>query len=195
MIATHNQGKVREIEAMLAPYGLVLKAAGELGLAEPEETGATFAANAELKAMAAARASGLPSIGDDSGLAVDALGGQPGIYSARWAGTGRDRDFGRAMRNVQEKLQAMAATTPEQRSARFVAVVCYAEPGGFTQSFRGEVEGRLVWPPRGSKGFGYDPMFVPDGDARTFAEFEPSEKDAISHRARAIAAFAEGVLE
>jgi XTP/dITP diphosphohydrolase len=194
VIATHNPGKLREIEAMLAPWRLKLRSAGELGLAEPDETGSTFEENARLKAVAAATASGLPAIGDDSGLAVDALGGQPGIYSARWAGSGRDRDFNRAMRNVQEKLHVAGATTPDQRRAKFVAVVCFAEPGGYAAMFRGEVAGTLVWPPRGEKGFGYDPMFVPEGRTLTFGETEPAAKDRMSHRARAIAAFAAGVL-
>jgi XTP/dITP diphosphohydrolase len=194
VIATHNPGKLREFEAMLAPWRLKLRSAGELGLPEPEETGATFEANAELKAVAATTASGLPAIGDDSGLAVEALGGEPGIYSARWAGNGRDRDFNRAMRRVEDKLQATGATTPDRRRAKFVAVICYAEPGGHRGFFRGEVAGTLVWPPRGGRGFGYDPVFVPDGDTRTFGEFDPAEKDAMSHRARAVAAFTSKVL-
>jgi XTP/dITP diphosphohydrolase len=194
VVATHNQGKLGEFLQMLAPYELNLRSAGELGLPEPEETGGTFEQNALAKAFGAMMKSSLPAIGDDSGLVVDALGGQPGIYSARWAGSGRDRDFGRAMRNVQEKLAAAGATTPEQRRAKFVAVIAYVEPGGHGDVFRGEVEGQLVWPPRGDRGFGYDPMFVPDGDTRTFAEFEPGEKDRMSHRARAVAAFAAKVL-
>jgi XTP/dITP diphosphohydrolase len=194
VIATHNQGKLREIEGMLAPWRLTLVAAGDLGLPEPEETGATFDDNARLKAIAAAAASRLPAIGDDSGLAVAALGGQPGIYSARWAGSSRHRDFARAMRTVEEKLKAAGATTPDKRRARFVAAVCFAQPGGDTAMFHGEVAGTLVWPPRGDRGFGYDPMFVPDGHDRTFGEIDPREKDAMSHRARAIAAFAATVL-
>jgi XTP/dITP diphosphohydrolase len=194
VIATHNQDKLREIETMLAPWRLDLRSAAELGVAEPDETGSTFAANARLKAAAAARASGLPSIGDDSGLVVEALGGAPGIYSARWAGSGQDRDFGRAIRTVEGRLLAAGATTPDRRRARFVAVVCYAEPGGHEQVFQGEVAGTLTWPPRGTQGFGYDPMFVPAGHHRTFAEMLPVEKHAMSHRARAIAAFAAEVL-
>ena len=194
LLATHNSGKLREIEGMLAPWRLKLRAARDLGLPEPEETGATFEENARLKAIAAAQASRLPSLGDDSGLAVAALGGQPGIYSARWAGSGRDRDFARAMRTVEERLQAVGATTPDRRRAKFVAVVCFAEPDGEAEIFRGEVAGTLVWPPRGDKGFGYDPMFVPDGHDRTFGEIDAGDKDAISHRARAIAAFAAKVL-
>jgi XTP/dITP diphosphohydrolase len=194
VIATHNDGKLREFETMLAPYRLTLRSAGELGLPEPEETATTFDENARLKAVAAAKAARLPAIGDDSGLVVEALGGQPGIYSARWAGRGRDRDFGRAMRNVQEKLHAAGADTPDKRRAKFVAVICYAVPDGRSETFRGEVAGHLVWPPRGDKGFGYDPMFVPDGHAQTFGEMEGAEKDRISHRARAVAAFAAEVL-
>jgi len=194
VIATHNSGKLREIEAMLSPWRLRLIAAGDLGLPEPDETGATFEDNARLKAVAAAEASGMPALGDDSGLAVEALGGQPGIYSARWAGSGRDRDFAHAMRTVEEKLRAVAATTAEKRRAKFVAVVSYAEPTGEPLTFRGEVAGTLVWPPRGERGFGYDPMFVPDGEQRTFGEIAPSDKDVMSHRARAIAAFAAKVL-
>jgi XTP/dITP diphosphohydrolase len=194
VIATHNQDKLREIGTMLARWRLNLRSAGELGLAEPEESGTTFEDNARLKAVPAARTSGLPAIGDDSGLAIDALGGAPGVFSARWAGSGADRDFARAMRTVQEKLNAAGALEPDTRRAKFVAVVCYAEPGGRAEFFRGEVAGTLTWPPRGNQGFGYDPMFVPDGHTRTFAEMDPAEKDAMSHRARAIAAFAARVL-
>jgi XTP/dITP diphosphohydrolase len=194
VIATHNAGKLREIEAMLAPWRLRLRSAADLGLAEPEETGATFEQNAAIKAVAAAINSNLPALGDDSGLAVDALGGQPGIFSARWAGSGRDRDFGRAMQSVEDKLQAAGATTPDRRRAKFVAVLCFATPRGEAILSRGEVGGHIVWPPRGDKGFGYDPIFVPDGQTRTFGEIDPPEKDAMSHRARAIAAFAASVL-
>src|ERR1019366_9524350 len=129
-----------------------------------------------------------PALGDDSGLAVEALGGQPGIYSARWAGTGHDRDFGRAMQSVENKLQAAGATSPDRRRAKFVAVLCFATPRGEAILSRGEVSGHIVWPPRGDKGFGYDPIFVPDGETRTFGEIDPAEKDGMSHRARAIAA-------
>jgi XTP/dITP diphosphohydrolase len=194
VIATHNSGKLREIEAMLAAWRLRLVAAGALGLPEPDETGATFEDNARLKAVAAAEASGMPALGDDSGLSVEALGGRPGIYSARWAGTGGDRDFAHAMRTVEEKLRVVGATTSDKRRARFVAVVCFAGPGREPLTFRGEVAGTLVWPPRGERGFGYDPMFVPDGEQRTFGEIDPRAKDAMSHRARAIAAFAAEVL-
>jgi XTP/dITP diphosphohydrolase len=195
VIATHNDGKVREFEAMLAPYGLTLRAAGALGLPEPEETGTTYEANAELKAVSAAERSGLPVIGDDSGLSVDALGGDPGIYSARWAGEGRDRNFRRAMQRVEDELRGKGATAPVQRGAKFVSVICFASPGSAPRFFRGEVRGTLVWPPRGDNGFGYDPMFVPKGETRTFGEIDPAVKDAMSHRARAVAAFAAAVLK
>jgi XTP/dITP diphosphohydrolase len=189
VIATHNRHKFREMTDLLAPYGLTLRSAGDLGLPEPAETGASFADNARLKAEAAAAACTLPVLGDDSGLAVDALGGAPGIYSARWAG--RERDFGRAMRAVEDRLAAAGATTPAQRGAKFVAVVCYAEAGKPSATYRGEVAGTLVWPPRGTGGFGYDPMFVPEGGgSRTFAEMTAAEKHGLSHRARAVAAFA-----
>ena len=180
VVASHNAGKVREIEELLAPFAAECVSAAALGLPEPEETGATFEANAELKARAAAAASGLPSLADDSGLAVDALGGEPGVYSARWGGP--DRDFALAMRKVEERLAGAA-----DRRARFVAVLCLAWPDGEVASFRGEVRGTLVWPPRGSKGFGYDPIFLPEGRSQTFGEMEPDEKHAISHRADAFA--------
>jgi len=188
VIATHNRHKFREMADLLAPYGLALRSAAELGLSEPEETGATFEDNARLKAETAVAACGLPVLGDDSGLAVDALAGAPGIHSARWAG--KDRDFGHAMRTIEEKLAAAGATTPKRRRAKFVAVLCYAVPGAPSETYRGEVAGTLVWPPRGANGFGYDPMFVPAGGTRTFAEMTASDKHALSHRARAAAAFA-----
>jgi XTP/dITP diphosphohydrolase len=180
VVASHNAGKVREIEELLAAFAVECVSAGSLGLPEPEETGETFEANAELKARAAAAASGLPALADDSGLAVEALGGEPGIYSARWAGPGRD--FALAMRKVENRLAGAA-----DRRARFVAALCLAWPDGGVETFRGEVQGTLVWPPRGSKGFGYDPMFLPDGRSLTFGEMEPHEKHAISHRADAFA--------
>jgi len=184
LVASHNAGKVREIRELLAPYAAAVRSAVELGLPEPEETGATFRANAELKARAAARNRlGLVALADDSGLAVDALDGAPGIYSARWAGPAKD--FAIAMDEVERRLQALGAATPERRTARFVAVLSLAWPDGHCESFEGTVEGRLVWPPRGRKGFGYDPMFVPDGHDITFGEMEPEAKHAISHRARA----------
>lgn len=180
VVASHNPGKVREIEDLLRPFAVECVSAGSLGLPEPEETGTTFLANAELKAWAAAKAAGLPALADDSGLAVEALGGEPGVYSARWAGP--DKDFARAMRKVEEKLAGCA-----DRRARFVAALCLAWPDGHAETFVGEVSGTLVWPPRGSKGFGYDPMFLPEGRSQTFGEMEPEEKHAISHRARAFA--------
>jgi len=192
VVASHNPGKVREIAELVRPFGVNVVTAGELGLDEPEETGATFEENATLKAMAAARASSLPALADDSGLAVDALGGAPGIYSARWAGP--DKDFTKAMQVVEDRLQALGATTPERRTARFVAVLCLAFPDGWSEVYRGEVEGTLVYPPRGTGGFGYDPMFVPDGHDRTFGELPAAVKAGISHRARAFARFAEARL-
>ena len=188
VLASHNQDKLREITKLLAPFGLATRSAAELDLPEPEEPGATFEENAQLKAVAAAIASGLPALADDSGLAVDALNGEPGVHSARWAGA--DRDFVRAMRAVERKLTETGATTPDKRRARFVAVVCLASPEGRSETYRGEVEGRLIWPPRGTNGFGYDPIFMPDGHDRTFGEMTATEKHTLSHRARALAAFA-----
>ena len=179
-IATHNPGKLIEIADLLRPYGVAVVGAAALGLPEPEETGATFEANAQLKALAAARASGLPALADDSGLAVAALGGAPGIYSARWAGP--DKDFAVAMRHVERAL----AGKPDRRAA-FVAALALAWPDGDVATFRGEVHGTLVFPPRGTNGFGYDPIFVPEGGRQTFGEMEPVAKHEISHRARAFA--------
>ncbi len=181
VVASHNEGKIREINDLLRPCGVVAVSAGELGLPEPDETGQTFAENASLKARAAAKASGLTALSDDSGLAVAALDGEPGIRSARWAGP--DRDFALAMRNVEEKLQAAGATSPATRSAQFVCALCMAWPDGETRVFEGRVDGMLVWPPRGHKGFGYDPMFLPDGYDVTFGEMDPDVKHGISHRA------------
>jgi XTP/dITP diphosphohydrolase len=192
VVATHNQGKLREIEVLVAPFGMSVVSAGALGLPEPEETGDTFEANALLKAEAAAAASGLPALADDSGIAVDALGGAPGIYSARWAGPGKD--FAAAMRKVEDKLQGLGATAPEERKAHFVAVLALAYPDGGHDLFRGEVHGTLVYPPRGANGFGYDPMFVPNGHDVTFGEMDPAAKQAMSHRARAFALFAAAKL-
>jgi XTP/dITP diphosphohydrolase len=180
VIASHNPGKVREIDELLRPFNATVQSAEALGLAEPEETGATFEANAELKALAAARASGKPALADDSGLCVMALGGDPGIYSARWAGPAKD--FKLAMCKVEEALGGKA-----DRRAFFVAALSLAWPDGHVETFRGEVHGTLVWPPRGARGFGYDPMFLPDGGALTFGEMEPQAKHKISHRARAFA--------
>ena len=195
VVASHNSGKVREILDLVAPHGLSVVSAGDLGLPEPEETGTTFAANAILKAEAAAKATGLPALADDSGLEVNALNGAPGIYSARWAGP--TKDFAVAMRRVADGLRACGAWNPApgQRSrANFTAVLCLAWPDGETATFEGKAFGYLVWPPRGTKGFGYDPMFVPDGHALTFGEMEPDAKHTISHRARAFGGFARACL-
>lgn len=193
VVASHNPGKVREILDLVAPHGLSVVSAGELGLPEPEETGTTFAANAELKALAAAKGAGLPALSDDSGLEVEALGGAPGIYSARWAGPAKD--FAIAMRRVHDELQARDAWTrqPGPRT-NFTAVLCLAWPDGTSETFEGKVYGHLVWAPRGSRGFGYDPMFVPEGYSLTFGEMEPDAKHAISHRARAFREFASACL-
>src|ERR1700680_1014353 len=179
VIASHNPGKIEEIEALLARYGVVAIGAGALGLPEPEETGATFEENAALKARAAVEASGLPALADDSGRVVAALAGAPGIYSARWAGP--SKDFRVAMERVQRELG------DKSRRAQFVAVLALAWPDGKVALFRGEVEGHLTWPPRGKRGFGYDPIFVPDGYQITFGEMAPACKHQISHRARAFA--------
>lgn len=180
VIASHNAGKVREIGELLAPWDIAVISAGDLGLPEPEETGTSFAANAALKAHAAAEAAGLPALADDSGLAVDALGGDPGITSARWAGP--DRDFALAMARVNA---ALGDST--DRGARFVCALALAWPDGHDEIFEGTVEGDIVWPPRGENGFGYDPIFRPKGHTVTFGEMEASAKHAISHRARAFA--------
>jgi len=183
VIASHNLGKVEEIAALLAPFSIRTVAASLLGIPEPEETGDSFEANAALKARIAAGASGLPALADDSGLVVPALGGAPGIYSARWAGD--SRDFRAAMARVHRELG------DRDRRASFVAVLALAWPDGDTELFRGEVHGSLTWPPRGDRGFGYDPIFVPLGGAETFGEMDPAAKHKISHRARAFAKLAE----
>lgn len=201
LVASHNQGKIAEFRDLLGPLGFEVVSAADKGLPEPEETGSTFEENAQIKSLAAARATGLVALSDDSGLAVDALGGAPGIHSARWAGP--DKDFAMAMRQIEEKLQATGAVRPDQRSARFVAVLSLARPNGTTTEFRGEVEGTLVWPPRGTAGFGYDPMFLPDGFDRTFGEmtaqekhgWTPGQETALSHRARAFKLFARKALD
>ena len=176
VLASHNPGKLREIEELLAPFGAEVVSAGALGLPEPEETGTTFEANAALKATLAAEGVRLPALADDSGLVVPSLGGDPGIYSARWAGPAKD--FSAAMRRVEERLARNA-----DRRAFFVAVLALALPDGHVESFRGEVHGTLVWPPRGDKGFGYDPMFLAEGETLTFGEMAPAKKHAMSHRA------------
>ncbi|WP_375566477.1 RdgB/HAM1 family non-canonical purine NTP pyrophosphatase [Oceaniradius stylonematis] len=203
VLATHNDGKLREIRGLIGPFGFDVVSAGELGLDEPEETGTTFKDNARTKAMAAMEATGLPALADDSGLCVEALDGAPGVYTADWAETGNgDRDFMMAMRTVEEKLQALGAAEPDQRRAAFVATLCLAFPDGHCDFFRGEAPGHLIWPPRGDLGFGYDPVFVPNGHSRTFGEMTAEEKhgwrpganDALSHRARAFRLFAHDCL-
>ena len=186
VIASHNEGKVEEISALLVPFAIEAVSAASLGIAEPEETGDSFEANAALKARAAAEASRMPALADDSGLVVPALGGTPGIYSSRWAGPGKD--FRSAMERVHRELG------DRDPSATFVAVLALAWPDGDLELFRGEVAGRLIWPARGERGFGYDPMFVPKGGVETFGEMAPAEKHKISHRARAFAALVQGCL-
>jgi XTP/dITP diphosphohydrolase len=186
VIASHNPGKVEEIAALLGPFGIATISARSLGLPEPEETGDSFEANATLKARAAAEASGLTALADDSGLVVPALGGAPGIYSARWAGPAKN--FHMAMERVHHELEEL------DRSAVFVAVLALTRPEGSTELFRGEVPGTLTWPPRGDRGFGYDPMFIPRGSTLTFGEIDPEEKHRISHRARAFAKLIEHCL-
>lgn len=178
VIASHNAGKLREIADLVAPFGIDAVSAGSLGLPEPAETGTTFRANAELKALVAAEGAGLPALADDSGLVVPTLGGAPGIHSARWAGP--QRDFLRAMTRVEEELGAS-----KDRSAYFLCALALAWPDGHRDSFEGRVDGTLVWPPRGEHGFGYDPVFLPDGETLTFGEMAPAQKHAMSHRARA----------
>ena len=185
VIATHNEGKLREISALLEPFGITCTGASELDLPEPEETGVTFVDNAELKARVAADLSGLPALADDSGLCVEALGGMPGVFSARWAEAREGgRDFHLAMQRVWEQVEACGPRV--SRDAHFVCALAIAWPNdGQCESFEGRVDGQLVWPPRGDKGFGYDPMFVPEGHEQTFGEIDPDEKHAMSHRARA----------
>jgi len=199
VVASHNPGKVREIDELISPFGFNAVSAASLDLPEPEETGSTFEENARIKSVAAAIRSGLPALSDDSGLVVDALGGDPGIYSARWAGP--DKDFARAMRLIEERLHEAKATSPQNRTSRFVAVLSLAFPDGTSEEFRGEVEGTIIWPPRGENGFGYDPLFLPEGFDRTFGEMSADEKhgwsgegEGLSHRARAFARFARARL-
>jgi XTP/dITP diphosphohydrolase len=200
VIATHNPGKLAEMRELLAPHGVAAVSAGELGLPEPEETGDTFAANARLKAVAAAKAAQLPAFADDSGLAVDALAGAPGIFSARWAGP--TRDFTVAMTRIERLLQERGAKEPAQRKAHFVSALCVAWPDGHLEEVEARADGSLVWPPRGTSGFGYDPMFMPEGHARTFGEMTSLEKHGLpplglglSHRARAFVKLAEICLD
>jgi XTP/dITP diphosphohydrolase len=203
VVASHNDGKLSEFADLMAPFGFEAKSAKEFGLPEPDETGQTFEENAYIKAYAAAKATGLPALSDDSGLCVDALAGAPGVYTANWAETpDGGRDFAIAMQRTEVALQECRALEPDQRKARFVAVICLAWPDGEAEYFRGEVPGSLVWPPRGEKGFGYDPVFLPDGHERTFGEMEAQEKhgwkpgqaEALSHRARAFQKFARACL-
>lgn len=200
VIATHNPGKLAEMRELLAPYGIEAVSAGELGLGEPEETGDTFQANARIKATAAAEAAQLPAFADDSGIVVHALDGAPGIYSARWAG--ESKDFNAAMARIERLLQERGATTPDRRGAHFVSALCVAWPDGHLEEVEARVDGTLVWPPRGTAGFGYDPMFLPEGHDRTFGEMTSIEKHGLpphglglSHRARAFVKLAEISLE
>jgi XTP/dITP diphosphohydrolase len=199
VIATHNPGKLKEMRDLLAPYGVTAQSVGELGLPEPKESGRTFAENARIKAMAAAIATGRPAFADDSGLVVEALGGEPGIHSARWAGP--DKDFRFAMNKIQTLLIERGAKTPEQRRAHFIAALCLAWPDGHVEEFEGRVDGVAVWPPRGDQGFGYDPLFLPDGSKRTFGQMSADEKhglppkgQGLSHRARAFVKLADACL-
>lgn len=204
IVATHNAGKLKEISELINPFGFQTQSAGELGLPEPEETGTRFEENAYIKAFAAAKATGFPALSDDSGLSVDALNGEPGVYTADWA-TEADgtRNFPKAMKKVEDALQEAGANAPAQRKGRFVSVICIAWPDGHAEYFRGEVEGTLIWPPRGDDGFGFDPIFLPDGYNKTFGEMSAQEKHgwkrgdkhALSHRARAFKKFAENMLE
>jgi XTP/dITP diphosphohydrolase len=199
VIATHNPGKLAELRELLMPFRIAAVSAGELGLPEPEETGATFADNARIKALAAAVAARRPAFADDSGLAVDALGGAPGIASARWAGPAKD--FASAMQRIEDELCALGSRKPQARKAHFACALCIAWPDRHTEEFEGRVDGALVWPPRGSKGFGYDPIFLPDGFDRTFGEMTSAEKHGLpplggglSHRARAFCKLADACL-
>ena len=196
VIATHNPGKLAEMRELLAPHGIEVVSAGELGLPEPEETGNDFRSNAAIKAIAAAQATKLPAFADDSGIVVDALDGAPGIYSARWAGEGKD--FAVAMARVERLLQERGATTPDKRKAHFVSALCVAWPDEHLEEVEARAYGTLVWPPRGTAGFGYDPAFLPDGYTRTFGEMTSVEKHGLpplglglSHRARAFVKLAE----
>src|SRR6476620_520391 len=200
VIATHNPGKLAEMRELLAPHGVEAVSAGELGLGEPDETGETFGANSNIKALAAAKSAQLPAFADDSGLVVAALDGAPGILSARWAGA--NKDFNAAMTRIERRLQERGATTPAQRRAHFVSALCVAWPDDHIEEVEARVDGTLVWPPRGTAGFGYDPMFMPDGFARTFGEMTSLEKHGLpplvlglSNRASAFVKLAEICLD
>jgi XTP/dITP diphosphohydrolase len=200
VIATHNPGKLAEMRELLSPHGVTAISATDLDLAEPEETGKSFVANAKIKAVAAATAAKLPAFADDSGLVVEALEGAPGIYSARWAGP--SKDFNSAMTRIERLLAERGATQPSQRKAHFVSALCVAWPDGHVEEVEARVDGTLVWPPRGDAGFGYDPMFLPDGHNRTFGEMTGIEKHGLpplgkglSHRARAFVKLAERCLD
>jgi len=204
VVASHNAGKIAEIADLIGPFGFSAKSAAELNFEEPDETGTTFEENAAIKALASARASGLPALSDDSGLVIDALDGAPGVYTANWAERADgSRDFAMAMGKVETALAEKGAKAPDQRTARFVSVLCLAWPDGHTETFRGEVEGHIVWPPRGTSGFGYDPVFQPQGYETTFGEmtseqkhgWKPGDAAALSHRARAFKLFVETCLE
>ena len=203
VVASHNAGKIAEIRDLIGPLGFEARSAADLAFAEPDETGTTFEENAAIKALASAQAAGIPALSDDSGLVVDALGGAPGVYTANWAEReDGSRDFAMAMQKVEHALTEKGAPD-DARSARFVSVLCLAWPDGHTEFFRGEVEGKVVWPPRGTQGFGYDPVFQPEGHERTFGEmsadekhgWKPGEAEALSHRARAFKRFVETCLE
>ncbi len=190
VIASHNAGKVREIGELMRPFGVAVISAGDLDLAEPEETEDTFAGNARIKAHFAARHSGLPALSDDSGIQVDALGGAPGVHTADWAETGNGRDFAMAMTKVWTLLEEKNAARP--RTARFCCTLCLAWPDGHDELFEGSVEGQVVWPMRGTRGFGFDPVFLPDGETETFGEMDPAKKHGMSHRADAFAKLVAG---
>eukprot|EP01037_Dinobryon_pediforme_P002541 gene2541-2580_t len=201
ILASHNKGKLREMRDLMADYGIEIVSAGELGLTEPEETGQTFIENAELKALTAAKAAQIPSFADDSGLCVEALNNEPGIYSARWAG--ESKDFYAAMAKIEDLLQQAGAHMSSQRRAHFVSALTIAWPDGHVESFEGKIYGEIVWPPRGDAGFGYDPFFLPEGHDRTFGEMTAEEKHglpkdgglALSHRARAFQMLAKACLK
>jgi XTP/dITP diphosphohydrolase len=202
LIATHNAGKLAEFRELFSPLGIVLISAKDLDLPEPDETGTTFVENARLKAHAAAKASGMVALADDSGLCVDALNGEPGVYTADWAATPTGRDYQMAMRRVEDRLQAIGANSPGLRKGSFNATLCLAHPDGRDDLYVGQASGTMVWPPRGDKGFGFDPIFMPDGFDITFGEMPSSAKHSwapgqvgLSHRARAFAKFVEGAIE